>query len=424
MANHTLRDELAGGEALAVIDKLRADSELCRERFDKVLSAFESEFGYLATALYSAPGRTEIGGNHTDHENGIVLAGSVNLDILAAVAKNDDNIIRLRSEGFAMNVVDLGELTPVDVETNHSNSLVRGVAARFRELGHKVGGFDAYTISNVLKGSGLSSSAAFESLLGTIISGEFNDGKVGSVEVAQIGQYAENVFFGKPCGLLDQMASSVGGAVYMDFCDTQKPLIEPLNFDFASSGHALCIVDSGAEHSDLTHEYAAITAELDAVCAHFGKTVLREVPRVDFERELASIRKEAGDRAVLRAYHIYNENDRADAQKAALERGDFDEFLRLVSESGRSSYMYLQNVVPTGATAHQEVAFTLSLCERILGGRGAFRVHGGGFAGTVQAFVPDDMVDEFRAEVERVLGEGSCYVLAKRPVGACKVASV
>lgn len=424
MANKTLSDLLLSGGALDATAGLCADPVEESARFAEVLAGFEREFGRPATALYSAPGRTEIGGNHTDHENGCVLAGSVNLDILAAVAKNDDDVIRVKSEGYDIDVVPLDELSPKADEINRSRALVRGVAARFRELGHEIGGFDAYTISSVLKGSGLSSSAAFESLLGTIANGEFNGGEISPVEIALIGQYAENVYFGKPCGLLDQMASSVGGAVFMDFRDTSRPLVEPIAFDFAKSGHALCIVDSGAEHSDLTHEYAAVTEELDAVCAYFGKEALREVPREDFERELAGIRAVAGDRAVLRAFHIYNDNECALAQKAALERGDFNSFLRLVNESGRSSYMHLQNVIPTGATRAQDVAFTLALCERTLAGRGACRVHGGGFAGTVQAFVPDDMVESFRAEIERVLGEGRCYVLAIRPRGACKVASI
>ncbi|MDO4566702.1 MAG: galactokinase family protein [Oscillospiraceae bacterium] len=412
---------LEGEKAREVFGRLCVPYKEGRERCERLLRGFESAFGRPAEALFSAPGRTEIGGNHTDHENGCVLAGSVNLDVLAAAAPNGKSEINFISEGFGTISVNLSELEPKARELNTSEALVRGVAARFKQLGLECAGFDAYSVSNVLSGSGLSSSAAFEVMLGTILNGLFNDGKIDPVLIAQIGQYAENNYFGKPCGLLDQMACSVGGAVFMDFRDTKNPLFEPLDFDFSLFGHELCIIDSGADHADLTDEYSAITGELDAVCAYFGKEVLREVSREDFERELPALRKLAGDRAVLRAYHIYEENERALAQKQALPAGDFEGFLRLVSESGRSSFMYLQNVVPTGSVKAQEVAFALSLCERLLKGRGAFRVHGGGFAGTVQAFVPHDMAEDFKAEIERVLGAGSCYVLQIRPLGGARL---
>ncbi|MEG2525318.1 MAG: galactokinase family protein [Oscillospiraceae bacterium] len=391
---------------------------------ERTLEGFCSSFGRDAEFLFSAPGRTEIGGNHTDHENGCVLAGSVNLDITAAVAKNSDNVIRVLSEGYKIDIVKLDELDIRECETNKSVSLVRGIAARFRELGHDISGFDAYTTSNVLKGSGLSSSAAFEVLVGTIINNLFCNSSRDFISVAQIGQYAENVYFGKPCGLLDQMASAAGGAVFMDFRTPENPIVERIEVDCAKYGYELCIIDSGAGHADLTHEYAAVTKELDEVCGFFGKQVLREVPYNDFMREIAQVRALVGDRACLRALHIYAENERASLQKDALERGDFDEFLKLITESGRSSYMYLQKLIPGGASRAQDVALTLALCVQFLHGRGACRVHGGGFAGTVQAFVPCDMSQDFKSSIERVLGDGSCYILQIRAVGGVLIAGV
>ena len=282
-------------------------------------------------------------------------------------------------------------------------------------------GLDAYIVSNVPGGSGLSSSAAFEVLIGTRLNALFWNGKSSAVEIAQIGQYAENVFFGKPCGLMDQTASSVGGVVAIDFADTAAPVVEAIGLDLHAQGYALCILDSGADHADLTGEYAAITNELKAVCRHFGKEFLREVPEADFIRELPALRQEAGDRAVLRAFHVYAENRRAKAEAAALRAGDFDGFLTLVRESGRSSAMYLQNVVPTGQTDRQELMVTIALCESLLGGRGAVRVHGGGFGGTAQAFVPLDLLDSFKAGTEAVLGSGSCHVVTIRPVGGVAI---
>jgi galactokinase len=284
-------------------------------------------------------------------------------------------------------------------------------------MGCPIRGFDAYVVSNVLRGSGLSSSAAFEVLLGVILNGLFFENKASAIKIAQIGQYAENVYFGKPSGLMDQMASSVGNLVAIDFNDPQNPIVEKVDFDFAKTGYALCIIDSGADHADLTDEYAAIPLELKTICHHFGKEVLRDIPEEEFYRELPALRALAGDRAVLRAIHFYGDNTRVPKQVQALKDGDFDTFLNLMKESGRSSWMYLQNVVPAGYKAHQEMGVALAMCEKLLGGKGAFRVHGGGFAGTVQAFVPNEMLDSFRAEMERVLGAGSCHVLSIRPVG-------
>lgn len=378
---------------------------------------FAAAFGGTPARYFSAPGRTEIGGNHTDHQRGRVLAAAVNLDTVAAVSLNGTNTIRILSKGYPMSVVDLAELTPVEAEINTTPALIRGVAARFTQLGCQVKGFDAYCESTVLPGSGLSSSAAYEVLIGTIVNHLFFEGKVSQPEIAQIGQYAENVFFGKPCGLMDQMASAVGNLVTIDFFDKEKPVIKPVSIDFAAYGHALCIIDSGADHADLTDEYAAIPGEIKAVAAHFGKEVLSQIAQSDFYAAIPELRKLCGDRAVMRAIHFYQENDRVPQQVEALETGDFDRFLQLIKQSGYSSYMYLQNVIPAGYKQHQDVAVALALCEHYLNGRGAYRVHGGGFAGTVQAFVPFDMLEQFVAGIDGVLGEGACHVLSIRPQG-------
>lgn len=395
--------------------------EAARSRCAGVLEGFVRTFGKEAEALFSAPGRTEIGGNHTDHQHGRVLAAGVDLDILAAAAANDSGVIRVQSEGYPLITVELDRLTPVPEEENTTAALIRGVAARMRELGCPVGGVEAYMVSNVPGGSGLSSSAAFEVLMGTMLNGLFWGGRATAVEIAQIGQYAENVFFGKPCGLMDQTASSVGGVVAIDFLDPGSPVVESISLDLAANGYALCILDSGADHADLTDEYAAVTRELKAVCGCFGKAVLREVPEEDFLAGLPQARRAAGDRGVLRAFHIYEENRRAAAEAQALRKGDFAGFLRLVRESGRSSAMYLQNIVPAGAAEHQEMMVTLALAERLLEGRGAVRVHGGGFAGTAQAYVPLEELERFRAGIEAALGEGSCHVVTIRPVGGVRL---
>ncbi len=384
-------------------------------------AGFAAAFGCAPERYFSAPGRTEIGGNHTDHQRGRVLAAAVNLDTRAAVRANDSGVIRILSKGYPMSVVELSELAPVESEVNSTPALIRGVAARFVQMGCRVGGFDAYCESTVLPGSGLSSSAAYEVLIGAIINGLFFDGKASQPELAMIGQYAENVFFGKPCGLMDQMASAVGNLVTIDFFDKDHPVIEPVDFNFASCGHALCIIDSQASHADLTDEYAAIPGELKAVCAHFGKDVLTQIDEKDFYAQLPALRRECGDRAVLRAIHFYQENARVPRQVAALKEGDFDKFLSLVKQSGYSSYMYLQNVIPAGYTVHQDVAVSLALCEHYLGGRGAYRVHGGGFAGTVQAFVPFDLLEDFRSGIDAVLGQGACHVLSIRPQGGVEM---
>ena len=380
-------------------------------------AGFLTAFQGAPTHYFSAPGRTEISGNHTDHQRGRVLAAAVNLDTQGAVRSNGTHMIRIQSKGYPLVEVDIDELTPVAEEVNTTKALVRGVAARFAQLGCALQGFDAYIESTVLPGSGLSSSAAFEVLIATIINHLYFDCKATQPEVAQISQYAENVFFGKPCGLMDQTASAVGGLVAIDFSDKDNPVITPVDFDFSTTGHALCIIDSQADHADLTDEYAAITQELKAVCNHFQKDVLTQVPEADFYAAIPALRVKCGDRAVMRAIHVYNENRRVPKQVACLEQGDFDGFLKLETESGRSSWMCLQNVIPTGNVSAQAVAVTLALCEHFLQGRGAYRVHGGGFAGTVQAFVPMDMLDEFRTQMDNMLGEGACHVLSIRPQG-------
>ena len=390
---------------------------LSSEQKNLLDAGFREAFGGGPERYFSAPGRTEIGGNHTDHQRGRVLAAAVNLDTLAAVRVNGTGIIRILSQGYPMSVVGLNQLEPQAEEVNTTPALIRGVAARFVQLGCRVEGFDAYCTSTVLPGSGLSSSAAYEVLIGTIINHLFFDGRVSQPEIAQIGQYAENVFFGKPCGLMDQTASAVGNLVSIDFFDKDKPVITPVDFDFSACGHALCIIDTRASHADLTDEYAAIPGEIKKVCAHFGKEVLTQIDEQEFYAAIPALRKSCGDRAVLRCVHFYQDNARVPRQVAALQSGDFDTFLKLISESGHSSWMYLQNVIPAGYKEHQDVAVSLALCEHYLQGRGAFRVHGGGFAGTVQAFVPFDLLDSFRAGVDAALGAGACHVLSIRPQG-------
>jgi len=389
--------------------------------YENMKEQFQTIFHKEAEYVYSAPGRSELSGNHTDHQHGCVLAAAINLEAVACVSRNAENVIRIQSKGYPMCTVDLSDLSVHAEEMNTTMALIRGVAARMNELGCDVKGFDAYVESTVLPGSGLSSSAAFEVLVGTIINGVYFDNKCTAVEIAQISQYAENVYFGKPCGLMDQMACSVGNIISIDFADTAKPVIERIDFDFPKAGYALCIIDSGADHADLTDEYADITKELKAVCGVFGKNYLREVDEDEFYAKIPEVRAAAGDRGVMRAMHIFDENKRVKKQVEALKNNDFDTFLQYVILSGQSSWMYLQNVIPTGAKGHQEVALALGLTKKLLGGKGAYRVHGGGFAGTIQAFVPLTMLDEFKAGIEKVLGEGSCHVLSIRAEGGVKL---
>ena len=416
------KQELSDGVHAARLASLYccAPAETASEaaRYATVLDGLEKTFGSHAEAgLYSAPGRTEIGGNHTDHQHGRVLAGSVNIDMIAAAAPNDKNQLRVQSEGYDLCVIDLNDLEARKEEENTTASLLRGECAAFTQRGAKLAGLDVYISSNVPKGSGVSSSAAFEVLIGVILNDCFMTEKVSPIAIAQIGQWAENVYFGKPCGLMDQMASSVGNIITIDFASPAKPVVEPVAVDFSKAGLALCILDSGADHADLTDEYAAIPAECRAVAAVCGGEVLRDVPFETFLAKLPECRRQCGDRAVLRAFHVYADNDRVAKQVAALHDGDFGTFLCLVNESGCSSWEYLQNVIPAGYKEHQEVGVTIAAAKHLLGDKGAVRVHGGGFAGTVQAFVPVEMLDEFKAGMEAILGEGRCHVLSIRPEG-------
>ena len=386
---------------------------------ENINASFYRQFHCKPQYLFSAPGRTELSGNHTDHQHGYVLAAAVNLEMLAWVSENDLAMIRIQSEGYPMCEVSLSRLEKRAEEENTTVALIRGVAAKFAEMGVQLHGFDAYCTSTVLPGSGLSSSAAFEVLLGTIMNHLFNEQKCTAVEIAQIGQWAENVYFGKPCGLMDQTASAVGNIIGIDFANPAAPVVERIDFDFAKSGYALCIIDSGADHADLTDAYAAIPHEMKSVAAFFGQEVLRDVAEEDFYANLSAARRACGDRAILRAVHFFEENKRVQRQITALKNDDFETFLHLVTESGKSSWMLLQNVVP--ADTKQDIAVALTLAEHLLCGHGAVRIHGGGFAGTIQAFVPGTMLDTFKREMEKVLGTDSCHTLSIRPEGGILV---
>ena len=397
------------------------DTDFYLGRIEQVKKGFSDTYGKENPRIFSAPGRTEIGGNHTDHQHGCVLAAAVDMDILAAALPNGTKKIRILSEGFAPDEVDLTDLSIKEDEINTSAALIRGVAAKLTELGYDVECFDLYATSNVLKGSGLSSSAAYEVMLGHVMNGLFCNHKISAVDIARIGQYAENIYFGKKSGLMDQTASSVGGVVAIDFRDNSAPVVKKLDFRFETSGYSLCIIDSGADHADLSDEYSAIPTEMKQVAAMLGTEVLREADEALFVERLAEIRKETGDRAVLRALHFFRENRRAVQEAELLEAGDFDAFLNVVKESGQSSNIYLQNVKVEGQAFHQEVQYALAVCDLLLAGRGAFRVHGGGFAGTVQAFVPNDMLEAFRTGAEKLVGKGSCHVVSIREAGGIEL---
>lgn len=411
-------------EKLSYIYSCSGDTSKYAQRYLNVINGYKDVFGNPEEiSLFSAPGRTEIGGNHTDHQHGCVIAGSVNLDILAAVSFNNDNVVRIKSKGYKMDEIDLNDLEIHPEQFDKAIALIRGVLKRFSDMGYKLRGFNAYTESNVLKGSGLSSSAAFEVLIGTIVNHLCANAEVDAVEIAKIGQYAENVYYDKPSGLMDQMASSVGAVVSIDFESTEKPKVQRVDFDLAKYNHSLCIIDSGADHAELTNEYAAVPAEMKLVAEYFGKEYLRQVDESVFLSEINKIReKTKNDRAVLRAFHYFKDSKRAIEEAEALKKGDFETFCKISRKSGLSSYMYLQNVYTPSLPSHQAVAITLAMCDEILGERGAYRVHGGGFAGTVQAFVPNDMLDEFKQKIEAVLGKDMCHVLSIRPVGGYRFA--
>ena len=402
------------GTKQEVLSAQQARYETAVEKFTELYPERED------ISLFSAPGRTEIGGNHTDHQHGCVLAAAVQLDVIGVVSFHEDGVIRICSEGYRPFSVDLSDVSVQEGEKGFV-AIVRGVVSRFTALGAKVGGFDLYCISDVLSGSGISSSAAFETLIGTIIDTYYNNGKAGAVEIAKIGQYAENVYFGKKCGLMDQMASSVGGLVFIDFADTEAPVIEPFSFDFEQAGYCVCVTDTGGNHVNLTPDYVAVRSEMESVAAQFGKEYLRQVDETDFYRELPVLRKSCSDRALLRAVHFFGDNRRAREEAEALRAGNVELFLKLVQESGDSSEAFLQNLYSTSAPTEQAIPFGVMISKRILAGKGAVRVHGGGFAGTIQAFVPLSLTEDYVAEMERVFGKGACYVFRIRPVGGVEV---
>lgn len=398
--------------------------ETQKARYLHAVEEFEKLYGAdREAALYSVAGRSELSGNHTDHNHGCVIAASIDLDIIAVASPSAGSVIRVKSEGFPEDVVDFGVYNaPNPARYEKSDSLIAGMVAGFRKEGLAVGGFDAYTTSNVLKGSGISSSAAFEDMIGNILNYVYNDGKVSNVEIAKLAQYAENRFFGKPCGLMDQMACAVGGIIAIDFRDPSAPVIEQTDFDLSAAGYNLCIVNTGGSHADLTGDYASVPAEMKSVAAYFGKEVLRDTDENAVLAAIPALREKVGDRAILRALHFFAENRRVAAQKAALKAGDLDTFLANVIASGRSSFCYLQNVYTTKNVSEQGLSLALCLAERVLSGkRAAWRVHGGGFAGTIQAFVPTEDVAEFRAVMDAAFGEGRCMVLRVRPEGALRV---
>ena len=417
------KNQITNPEFLARLTAVYGDEAVAQqERYASLVDSYNDAFGTDGDVrFFSAPGRTEVGGNHTDHNNGKVLAAAVNLDAVAAVEVTDDGIIRVNSEGYAPLVIDTADLSVIDSEAGTSAALIRGVCGRFNELGYKYGGFNAAVTSRVLSGSGLSSSAAYEVLIGTILNYLYNDGKISAVEIAQISQYAENVYFKKPCGLMDQTACSVGGFVKIDFEDTSKPVIDKVDFDIAKHGYNLVIIDTGGNHADLTDDYAAIRLEMNSVAEYFGKPVLRQVCECDVIANMGDIRKKTGDRALERAIHFYNENKRVERLAASLSKGDFEEFKSTIIESGKSSYMYNQNCFTLSNPKEQPVALALCLAEELLKGKGAYRVHGGGFAGTIQTFVPVDFTDEFVKAMSSLLGEGSCYILKVRSHGGCEI---
>ena len=367
--------------------------------------------------VFSASGRTEIGGNHTDHQHGCVLAAAVSLDIIAVVKFGSSGVIHVKSEGYTADEIRLDELEVREAEKGTSAGLIRGIAAKFAEMGTEIGGFDAYMTSEVLGGSGLSSSAAFEVLVATIINKKYCGGKVSAADIAKIGQFAENAYFGKQSGLMDQMVCAAGGFVSIDFADPDVPKVSAVDFDFEKAGYSVCITDTKGSHADLSDEYSAVSGEMKQVAKALGCTVLREADESEFYAKIPELRKTCTDRAILRAAHFFAENTRADEEADALSNGDTERFFELVNESGTSSYELLQNVYSNGSPQAQQIPLAIMLSKRFLNGSGAVRVHGGGFAGTIQAFVPNYLTVDYAKEMERIFGTGSCYVLSVRPVG-------
>ena len=422
---YRVKDDLLKGRYDSIFSALYSPDTVERQvkRYLAALERFANLYGdEREVFLFSAPGRTEIGGNHTDHQCGRVLAAAVNLDMIAVVSPNTDHLVRLKSHGYNMDTVSIDELEFQQTESGTSASIIRGILARFKELGHHISGFDAYTTSDVLKGSGLSSSAAYEVMIGTILNHLYNGGRLGPVEIAKIGKFAENAYFKKPCGLMDQTACAMGGFVAIDFKDPEKPLIEKIKVDFSKYHHDLFIVDTGDSHEDLTQEYAQVISEMGEVARAFGKKVLREVDFRTFADSIYDfqvvLRQKLSDRAILRALHFFGENERVEKQAQALKEGDFERFKTLVIESGYSSFMRLQNVFIGSKPQRQGLSLALAISEDLLKGRGAWRVHGGGFAGTMQAYVPEDLSRNYKVVMQQTLGTGCCHVLTIRSQGA------
>ena len=419
-----LLDGFAGQQYDARLEEIYIDRHMLdyqNSRYQQAIRKYEEIYGAGEVEIYSAPGRSEVGGNHTDHQHGEVLAASINLDAVAIVGKSEEARVRVVSDGYPMITIDLSDLEKKDAEEGTSAGLIRGMAYGLKKNGHKIGGFDAYVTSDVLIGAGLSSSAAFETIIGTIFSGLYNDMAVSPVEIAQVAQYAENVFFGKPCGLMDQMACSVGGLIHIDFASPEEPVVEKVDINFSAYHHSLCITDTKGSHADLTDDYAQIPQEMKKVAAFFGKEFLREVEPAEFYKNIAKLRAECGDRPVLRALHFFEEDERVREEVKALKLGDFEGFLQVVKASGNSSFQYLQNVYTNKDVQNQGVSIGLAVSESILKNHGISRVHGGGFAGTIQAFVADEFVESYREMLDSVFGEGACHVLKVRPFGGIKV---
>lgn len=414
---------LDGGldEKLLDIYEYATKLEYQKARYVNAIELFEKHYGAGEAFVFSAPGRSEVGGNHTDHQHGEVLTASINLDTIGIVRKTDDNQIRIISDDYDEVVISLDDITLKEGEKETTKTLIKGVVAGFIEGGHQVGGFQAYATSDVLIGAGLSSSAAFETLIGTILSGLYNDMSISSIEIAIIGQYAENVYFGKPCGLMDQMACSVGNLVHIDFENPTSPKVEKLDFNMSEHGYSLCITDTKGSHADLTEDYAAVPKEMKDIAKHFGKEVLREVELPEVMKAIPMLRDKYGDRSVLRALHFYNENSRVKQEVYALQQGNINAFLKLVKESGDSSFKYLQNVYSNKAVQNQNVSVALLMSDMTLKDSGVSRVHGGGFAGTIQAFVKNDFVMEYKLQMDAIFGEGSCKDLQIRKYGGIKV---
>lgn len=417
--NHPFLKELYGNDEAILASKANNYLELANKFTDK--------YGETEMQLFSSPGRTEVGGNHTDHQFGRVLAGAVNMDNIAIAAPNNSDTIRISSEGYPEFSVNLKELTVDEAMFSTSTALVKGICYRLKELGFNVEGFDACILGGVPEGSGLSSSASFEVLIGAIISHLFNNGKLDAVENAKIGQWSENNFFGKPCGLMDQTACSVGGFITIDFKDNKNPIVKALDFDFAKTGYSLVITNTGGSHANLDSEYALLPQEMKALANELGQEVLRPISMNDVIKNIPTLREKIGDRAILRAIHFLGDNKRVVDQVAALENNNFQDFLNMVIASGKSSYMYLQNIYAQtkenfeSKMADQGVSLGLALSELVLSGKGAWRVHGGGFAGTIQAFVPNDLLDKYIGTLEHVYGKGKCHKLFIRSKGSVKV---